>query len=266
MWKTVMSIGDLRHQAAARNWDLEAVERCLGRKSMFWEQQQAQLAMEKGQNRSQENPINVVELLHFEGDLHHPQTGKDLFRKSYMVVANNTEIIYGPAPMPNWDGESPMVSAPFIKAPGAVYGKSFLTESVDMMDVRHDLMNLLIDYIRLSLSPPYQLDRDVVTDRAFREGKVSVYPGKIIEIRSMGNPQANALRPVDRADLQTGFWQFIQYFTTAQQEATGMSQEPMGSTRVRGRMTDGEYEKRYAEAGKLLAAIWSNLERQVLKR
>lgn len=264
MWKTIMGVGEFIQTAGARGWNMQACYDSIGGHSMFFDQEMNNRAMQQGIARSQENPMHMVELLHFEGDLHDPTTGEPLFQKEYMVVANGRQIIYK-GKMPFWDGQSIMVSAPFIKNPNAVYGKSFLPESVDMMDVRHDLMNVLLDYVRKVLQPPLQVDRSVLSDTALTDNNFTMYPNKVVWIRGNGAPNPQAITPVQTPDLPTGFWQFLQHFQQNQQEMTGMSQELMGAPRTRIRTTGMEQDAREAQAGKFLEAIWSGIERRLLQ-
>jgi hypothetical protein len=263
MWKTIMGVGEFMLTAGARGWDLQACRDSIGGHSRTFDQMMNYNAMQQGITRTQENLMHTVELLHFEGDLHDPHTGEPLFQKSYMVVANGRQVIYGPSPIPFWDGQSVMISAPFIKNPNAVYGKSFLPESVDMMDVRHDLMNVLLDYIRKSLQPPYQVDASLLTDKTFLDENFTMYPNKIIKIRSNG-AQVDAIRPVGNPDLPVGFWQFMQHFQQNQQEMSGMSQDLMGAPRTRIRTTGMEQSAQEAQAGKFLESVWSGVQRRLL--
>lgn len=264
IWKTIMGIGEFIQTAGARGWNMQACQDCIGSHSQYFDRYMNYTALQQGVKRTQENVMHTVELTHFEGNLHDPQTGQPLFQKSYMVVANGRTIVYGPSPIPFWDGHSIMVSAPFVKNPNAVYGKSFLPESVDMMDVRHDLQNVLIDYIRKVLQPPLQIDKSLLAERQFADGDFAMYPNRMITIRSNGAPGAQAITPVMTPDLPVGFWQFLQYFQQNQQESTGMNQELMGSPATRLRQTGMEQDARKAEAGKFLEAIWSGIERRFL--
>ena len=264
MWKTIMGVGEFMLTAGDRGWDLRACRDSIGGHSRWFDQEQNQRAMQQGITRSQESNLHTIELLHFEGDLHDPQTGEPLFQKSYMVISNGRQVVYGPSPIPFWDGESIMVSAPFIKNPNAVYGKSFLPESIDMMDVRHDLQNVLLDYVRMSLQPPRQVDKSILQDTAFVDSQYAMYPNRVITIRSNGIPGAQAISPIQNPDLPVGFWQFMQYFQQNQQEMSGMTQELMGAPRTRIRTTGMESDAREAQAGKFLESIWSGVERRFL--
>lgn len=265
MWKTLMGLGEFLQTATERGWDLEACQLSIGGHSRFFDQELNYRAMQGGVVRSQESTMHLVELLHFEGTLHDPSTGEPLWEgKKYMVAANGRKIVYKPTESPFWDGEGLLLSAPFISNSGAVYGKSFLPESIDMMDVKHDLHNILLDYIRSSLQPPRQVDKSLLADTAFLEGDYSLYPNRVIMVRGNGQP-VDAIRPVSQPDLPPGFWQYLQFFSQAQQESAGISQELMGATPSRLRQTAMEQSGREAQAGKYLEGVWAGFERRFLR-
>ena len=264
MWKTIMGVGEFLQTAEARGWDLQACHECIGGHSRQFDQEMNYRSMQMGTTRHQEAILHTVELLHFEGSLHDPQTGEPLFQKCYMVVANNRQVVYGPMPLCHWDGESVMVSAPLCQVSGGVYGRSPLTESIDMMDVKHDLNNVLLDYIRMTLQPPVQIDKSILADTAFEDSQFALYPHRVIRIRSNGAAGADAIRFVSHADLPVGFWQYMQWYQQQVQESTGMSSELMGAPQTRLRQTGDEQSRREAQAGKFQEGMWAGFERRFL--
>lgn len=266
MWRTYMGIGEFLDTAVKRGWDMSACLRAVRKKGVYFDENDARRWREQNLNRSQESGNNIIELLHVEGSIHDPIDGEGpLTRKEYHIIANDVEMVLPPVPIPFWDGESVMVCAPFVKASGAVYGKTPIGEAADVFDERHETHNMLLDYITKVLNTPIQIDRDVLSAQSLRE-EVLLGPNVKIEIQGKGNPNAQAVKPVQWPDLPTGFWQYLQAAQTEQSEMTGMTQELMGSPRTRGRITGMEYQTRQSESSSLLGNIFGGLERRLLKK
>ena len=165
-------------------------------------------------------------------------------------------------PIPFWDSQPALVSAPFMKVANAVYGKSPMTENTDAFTSRHDLLNLIMDFFEKSLRPPYELETDKLhpDDRHID----SIYPGQVLRIQRNSASQDPVIRPVSTGDLPTGFWQFLQFFQNTFSEFTGMTPELMGQVRSRGRTTANEFNARMAESGQLMAEIYKGIEEDFL--
>lgn len=264
MWRTYVGIGEFLKTARERGYDMDACLRAIGKRGEFFDQNQFRRYNQQALVRNQESPHNVIELLHFEGDCHDPVSGEGpLTDKEYFVIASDCELVLRPVKMPFWDQMSVMVSAPFVKAPGAVYGKSPITEAIDVFDLRHETDNMMYDYLGKILNTPIQIDQDVLFGGAFREDE-PLYPNQKIRISGKGNPNIHAVKPVQWPDLPPGFWQYLQYIQNQQAENTGMSNELSGLPRPRGRMSVQELKGKQQDGGTLMNNIEAGIERRLL--
>lgn len=265
MWRTKMSVAEIRATGAQRGYDMTAVERAIFAQTENKMKTDYRHRVETGLAQGLElgHQPWTVELTHFEGTLEDNELGQQVFKNKYVVVANDMEVILGPIDSPFWDGQSALVSSPFIQSPNSVYGKSPIMEAVDAFFQRHNFGNSLNDYLVRSMNPPYQVDEDVLAKSELVE-ELILYPARRINVSANGNPNANAIRPVPQAELPQGLWQYLQWYQTQMSEVTGMTQELMGMPRTRGRITGQEYASRSAEAGNWLAFVFSDIEDQFL--
>ena len=265
MWETFMGTGQFLEEAAARGWDINACKRAALRKKPM-DAMDNRDDFQQGVNPDEgKNYHNEVVLTHFEGTFHDINTGAIFFHNKYMIMANHCEIVMAPVDIPFWDGESVVVDSPFVKVANAVYGKSPITENIDSFDLRHDIMNLLVDFFKMNLKPAWTVDKDRL-DPVLNPELDGVYPGKVIYIQSNGGPaQGKVVDTCATADLPTGFWQFMQFYQTTYAENTGMSQELMGMNRTRGRITKGEFDARSAEGSALLVEFFQGIEERLLQ-
>lgn len=265
MWETFMGTGQFLEEAAARGWDINACKRAaLHKKPM--EVMDNRDDFQQGVSPDDgKNYHNEVVLTHFEGTFHDVNTGAIFFHDKYMIMANHCEIVMQPVGIPFWDGESVIVDSPFVKVANAVYGKSPITENIDSFDLRHDIMNLLVDFFKMNLKPAWTVNKDRL-DTTMNPELDGVYPGKVIYIQDNGGPSnQKVVDTCATADLPTGFWQFMQFYQTTYAENTGMSQELMGMNRTRGRITKGEFDARSAEGSALLVEFFQGIEERLLQ-
>ncbi len=266
IWKTRLSVADLRATASDRGYNVDAVEAAISR-VMSPEEIQGRWRQrnETGLNSgTPEFSFQEVELTHFEGTLDNPLEMKRIFKRKYCVICNE-QVLLQPTDSPFWDAESAIVSAPFIQQPNSPYGKSPIVESVDGFYMRHEFNNNLVDYLVRAMNPPYEVDEDVMSHSQSVENLV-LYPGKRISINAQGNPNAHVIKPVAQPDLPSGTWQYMQYWQQQMSEITGMAQEIMGMPKQRQRTSGMESQARRAEAGNWLAFVFSDIEDQFLSK
>lgn len=264
-WETNMGVGQFLEEAKLRGWDINACKRAALKKKPI-ETFENRDDFQQGVNPDDmKNYHNEVVLTHFEGTFHDIRTGYIYFHNKYMIMANHCEIILPPVDIPFWDGESVMVDSPFVKVANAVYGKSPITENIDSFALRHDIMNLLVDFFKMNLKPGWTVDQDRLHPILNPEID-GIYPGKVIYIQNNGPATGNqkVVDVVASADLPTGFWQFMQFYQTTYAENTGMGQELMGMNRTRGRITKGEFDARSAEGSALLIEFFQGIEERLL--
>ena len=262
IWQTRITTGDLLQQAEVLGYDMQAVKRCIARgceAEAFDNRDSSQQGVNEGGNSRE---TQEVILTHLEGTLPDTSNGRNLFTKKYLVVANGYDVVYGPADNPFWDQKSAIVYSPFIETPNAVYGKSPITENADAFEVRHDMINMLLDYFQKVLEPPYEVNRDRLEDK--EEGCI-LYPNKAVYVNTFNGANDPVVRIISPADLPPGFWQFSQWFQTTYAEHTGLTQDMMGMPRSRGRVTAGEFNAREAQGGSFIVEIFKGIEERLLQ-
>lgn len=266
IWETRMPVGQFLEEAKRRGWDMDACKRAALRKKPMevWNNRDD---FQQGVNPDDmKNYHNEVVLTHIEGTFHDIRTGYIYFHNKYMIMANHAEIILKPVDIPFWDGERAIVDSPFVKVANAVYGKSPITENVDSFALRHDIMNLLVDFFKINLKPGFAVDHERIDKMFHPEGLDGIWPGKLVYTQNNGAPTNQpVVTTLGTTDLPTGFWQFMQFYQTTYAENTGMSQELMGLNRTRGRITKGEFDARSAEGSALLVEFFQGIEERLLQ-
>lgn len=251
--------------ARQSGWDLEACERCLnaspsggsGDDSDPYTGSYEARAAEK-EDRPANEKDNMVRVTYFFGDLCDPDSGETRMEKCFGIAWNDSEWVSKPVPMPFWDGEDPIVAAPLLEVPFAVYGRSPLTMNLDMFALWNEFLNLMVDYFRSVLLGIKEIDMDMITewDEDFRSG---LFPGKFVRTNKRGQA-TQAITNVPFSDIQPGFFQFFQIFQKEVSDNTLLADSLGGMPRQRGRVTAMEFNKRSTEAGSLIDFIGESLE------
>jgi len=264
IWWSELTVGELLYSAEARGYDKEACIRSIGKQYMDSYNSEMRNAFNRGVRPApqDENYSHLkIRLCHFEGTLYHPDTGELLFEDKYCVVSNDAELVLEPIPIPFWDKESAIVSAPFIDIARNIYGKSLLGENNDAFMVQHNLMNLLLDFFQLSLVNGYQMDVDSIDEEDQMQRNASIFPGMLVRYHGMSNPSGKpVIMPIINTDLPPGFWNFLQMFKTENDENTGLSQEMQGSSGIRRRQTAGESQANQAASSTVIEGVFNDLE------
>lgn len=207
-----------------------------------------------------------MRLTFFEGTLHEVGDGETsgaiYFEDKYCVIANGCEVIYGPSETPWWDGEHAILSAPFSSAPHQAMGKGLISENCDALMVRHNTLNILLDYMYEALSGAWMYKKDSIADEHLRNGKFRIYPRVAIPVLDTVDGQPPIQR-LQLAETSASTWQVVQAVEHRILNTTGTS-DMGGAPRTRGRQTSMEAQARNAEAAKIWKNIFSNLERRYL--
>lgn len=273
MWRTTISRGQLREHGSSLGYDLEAVERICKTHSTNQNPQftpgTSHKSVETGHPVDSSIPEDV-ELIHFEGTLEDYQQGKIVFQHKYCVVSGN-EVLLVPRDIPHWDGSLSILSAPFIKKIGSVFGTSPLVESIDLQHVRNDLLNQFNNYMTLLLKPPINveqsaLDPDDPLNGQSASGVARVAPGQIIRTQTPPGSRVDAVRVIQMGELPQSAWQYLPMFNSTLQEVTGVDQDLMGMPRARGRMSAMETQSRAANGSNLVNDVFDGLDDSLLSK
>lgn len=197
-----------------------------------------------------------------EGDLIDQDTGAQLYSRKYTVMANNCEIVYGPAEIPWWDGEPTIVDAPFLSMAHETYGKGLISENVDTLMMKHVLTNQMLDYLNEAMTGAYEYDIDRIRTEGQRTN-LKLHPRAMIAVE--GESNAPAVRRIPMGEIATSSWQVAQALDVKGQNATGTAQMG-GAPRGRGRITSGEHFAREAQAGALWKLVFRNVQSKWLSK
>lgn len=259
MWTQLVPVATVFQEAEARGYDLEALRRAKKKRaSGISDSNKYTQHTREGLGVDTAPPEGFMRLHFFEGTLPDPIRGPLLFTNKFMVMANGCEIILKPTEIPFWDGCPSTVFGKFIAPPHAVYGKGLLSENADSIDVKNNVINQLLDWVRAVLCPGYEEDQDKLDDEELRNPR-GMFPGRIVRTRDTNG--APVYRPISPGELPQSFWNVFQVIDSYAQSADGTNGQMAGGTRTRGRITADEFQTRQAESGNLFWGIFQNLER-----
>ena len=158
---------------------------------------------------------NKLEILEYWGDIELP-SGKIL--KNWLIVtAGRREIIRFES---NPFVINPFIHANIIECPATCRGISPLRVALILNNISSTILNKQIDALALMMNPPY------LAPKGCFKGEQEVRPGKIIEYDSALMPQAPTPISFDKA-MQG--WDFLNYFKTTIESATGIFKNMAGN-------------------------------------
>lgn len=259
MWTQLVPVATVFDQAAAKGFDEEALRRAKQKRAGgISDSNKYTLYTREGMGVDTNPPEGMMRLHFFEGTLPDPVRGAVLFTKKIMVMANGCEIILKPTPIPFWDGGFSTIHGKFISPPHSVYGKGILSENADNLDVKNDVINRLLDWVRAVLNPGYEEDQDKLDEEELRSPR-GMFPGRIIRTRDTnGQPVYRAISP---GEIPQSFWNVFQVLDAYSQTSDGTNGMLAGGTRTRGRITADEFNTRQADSSTLFWGIFQGLER-----
>lgn len=158
---------------------------------------------------------NKLEILEYWGDIELP-TG-EILKNWLITVAGRREIIRFES---NPFVINPFIHANIIECPATCRGISPLRVALILNNISSTILNKQIDALALMMNPPYLAPKG-----CFR-GEQEVRPGKIIEYDSALMPQPPTPISFDKA-MQG--WDFLNYFKTTIESATGIFKNMAGN-------------------------------------
>lgn len=158
---------------------------------------------------------NRLEILEYWGDIE--LTDGTVFKNRLVTIAGRREIIRFEA---NPFIINPFVHANIIECPTTGRGISPLRVALVLNDISSTILNKQIDALALMINPPY------LAPKGCFKGQQDVKPGKIIEYDSALMTSAPAPLSFDKA-MQG--WDFLNYFKTTIESATGIFKNMAGN-------------------------------------
>jgi hypothetical protein len=159
--------------------------------------------------------LNKVEVLEYWGDIELP-TGEVLKNKLIVVAGRNSLIRLEDNPFVI----NPFIHANIIESPETGRGISPLRVALILNNISSTILNKQLDALALMMNPPYLAPKG-----CFR-GEQDVRPGKIIEYDAtlMTTPPT----PITFDKAMQG-WDFLNYFKTTIESATGIFKNMAGN-------------------------------------
>lgn len=156
-----------------------------------------------------------LEILEFWGDIE--LTDGTILKNRLITVAGRCEIIRLES---NPFVINPFIHANIIECPNTGRGISPLRVALILNDISSTILNKQIDALALMMNPPY------LAPKGCFKGEQDVRPGKIIEYDSALMPTAPAPLSFDKAMMG---WDFLNYFKTTIESATGIFKNMAGN-------------------------------------
>lgn len=213
------------------------------------------------EERWQRKPVTIDEFLCTILDL----DGKAKGTNQLVVVGNETEIIRGPEPNPNWHGRDWIVAAPLLTVPFSVYGRTYVESFRLIADAFTEFTNLIHDAVFTNamnayiawpnlMADPGQLNDGVSPNKVFMADEDECDPGQqFIQALELGNPQAVR----DAVAVWTGMKQELR-------EGASQNELALGQLPPKGDITATEIIKSDEGGNALVAHIAGNLENLIL--
>lgn len=175
------------------------------------------ISNKKNKNSEAEKAVdgNKLEILEYWGDIENEDG--EILKNQLIVVAGRSEIIrkeYNPFII------NPFIYANIIKNPDTQRGISPLKVALILNNISSTILNKQLDALSLMMNPPY------LAPKGCFKGEQIVKPGKIIEYDSALMPQAPVPLSFDNA---LHGWDFLNYFKTTTESATGIFKNMAGN-------------------------------------
>lgn len=205
------------------------------------------VAQKKSRNKTSEE--NKIEILEHWGDIELPDG--TLLKNWLVVIAARSEIIkFEPNPFVI----NPFIHANIIESPTTGRGISPLRVALILNNISSTILNKQIDALALMINPPYLAPKGCFT------GIQDVKPGKIIEYDAALMPSQPIPLSFDKAMVG---WDFLNYFKTTIESATGIFKNMSGNSQSTARTaTELNYSANGQEAR--LNMILESINRKII--
>ena len=169
----------------------------------------------KNQSYNERYTNNKIEVLEYWGDIELPD-GKVLKNQLISIAGRKVIIRFEDNPFVI----NPFIHANIIECPTTGRGISPLRVALILNNISSTILNKQLDALALMMNPPYLAPKG-----CFR-GTQEIHPGKIIEYDSTLMTSVPAPLSFDKA--MTG-WDFLNYFKTTTESATGIFKNMSGN-------------------------------------
>ncbi|MDR1168852.1 MAG: hypothetical protein LBK53_08215 [Heliobacteriaceae bacterium] len=156
-----------------------------------------------------------AEILEFWGDIELP--GGTVLKNWLLTIAGRKTIIRSE---PNPFVINPFIHANIIESPATGRGIPPLRVALIMNNISSTILNKQLDALALMMNPPY------LAPKGSFKGQQEVKPGKIIEYDAALMPNPPAPLSFDKAMVG---WDFLNYFKTTIESATGIFKNMSGN-------------------------------------
>lgn len=164
---------------------------------------------------------NKLEILEYWGDIE--TYNGEILKNQLIVIAGRKEIIrfeFNPYVI------NPFIHANIIENPMTGRGISPLRVGIVLNNISSTILNKQIDALALMMNPPY------LAPKGCFKGEQNVKPGKIIEYDSALMPTPPSALNFDKA---LHGWEFLNYFKTTMESATGIFKNMAGNLQSQAR-------------------------------
>lgn len=166
-------------------------------------------------NKTADNSQSKIEVLEFWGDMELPN-GEVLKNKLIVIAGRSVVIRFEDNPFVI----NPFIHANIIECPTTGRGISPLRVALILNNISSTILNKQLDALALMMNPPYLAPKG-----CFR-GQQDVSPGKIIEYDA--SLMTSVPTPLSFDKAMTG-WDFLNYFKTTIESATGIFKNMSGN-------------------------------------
>lgn len=119
---------------------------------------------ETGQNPDYESYRPKVKLTRFYGNIIDDKTGKLLYERVFVTVANDKCIIQKPTENPFWHQDSDIVAAPLLTVPNSAWHTALMDSPAKLNNAMTELFNLIMDAAFSSVHGTKQLRTEWLSD------------------------------------------------------------------------------------------------------
>jgi hypothetical protein len=170
---------------------------------------------DKSKKNRKNNLQNKIEVLEYWGDIELP-TGEVLKNKLIAIAGRSIIIRYEDNPYII----NPFIHANIIESPTTGRGISPLRVALILNNISSTILNKQLDALALMMNPPY------LAPKGCFKGEQDIHPGKIIEYDATLMTAPPSPISFDRA-MQG--WDFLNYFKTTIESATGIFKNMAGN-------------------------------------
>lgn len=264
MWSQDMTAGEFRSEGEKRKWlNIEEVIKDAVSSEVQQNQQNLKSKELRDKQLTQEKKLDTITLKHYWGAMYDPTTGERLLENHYYIMANDKYEVIRPIKNPFWHGQCPLITCGILRFPFSVYNKSFIGLGLDAQESRVEIMNLMLDFLKQAIVPPYEIDLDQFASTRGNQLANGISPGMSLYLEKGGktNPAVGRSQVPDApASIMTA----VGFLEQKYQEFTGAG-ETGAMPRTRNRITAAEAKERMGASAGMMEQAYKNIEHSLLE-